>query len=77
MFNGIILAILVVLFSLLFGSMGMDIMLYTFLFASMFFNIFIVVQLKKIRKELRETQKLNGRSTNKFQKGVIQNEDQD
>ncbi len=54
MFNGIILAILVVLFSLLFGAMGMEEMLYTFLFASMFFNIYMVIQLKKVRKEMNK-----------------------
>lgn len=52
MFNGIILAILVVLFSLLFGTMGMEEMLYTFLFVSMFFNIYMVVQLKKVKNEM-------------------------
>ncbi|KPB03774.1 hypothetical protein [Bacillus sp. CHD6a] len=54
MFNGIILAILVVLFSVLFGSMGMEIMLYTFLIASMCFNIYIVVQLKKVKNEVEK-----------------------
>lgn len=52
MFNGIILAILVVLFSVLFGSMGLDIMLYTFLIASMFFNVYIVIQFKKVKIEM-------------------------
>ncbi|KMJ59889.1 hypothetical protein AB685_03280 [Bacillus sp. LL01] len=50
MFNGIILAILVVLFTL--RHTGLEEMLYTFLFASMFFNIYMVVQMKKVKEEL-------------------------